>query len=166
MKTTLFFKLAILTVLLAGCQRDKMNSQNLTGVNVKRNLPVSLPEIDTLPETKKQPSPQNPATTQSENRETPTAQPATEKKQVPGQNARKTVTRSYHIIVASHPRKELAQKDVAQLKNKGYTDAQIIIKDGRYRVSIANNPDKQEAAKQRNELAEQLGKNDIWIMLH
>ena len=68
--------------------------------------------------------------------------------------------------MASHPREELAQKDVAQLKAKGYTDARIITKDGRYRVSIANNADKQEATKQRNELAEQLGQSDIWIMLY
>ena len=68
--------------------------------------------------------------------------------------------------MASHPREELAQKDVAQLKAKGYTNARIITKDGRYRVSIANNTDKQEATKQRNELAEQLGQSDIWIMLY
>ena len=128
-----------------GCQRDKMNSKNLTTVNVKRNLPASLPgnnvSLDTI-------------------------------RQSPSQDANNTTitsnvkTRSYHIIVASHPRENLAEKDVTQLKAKGFPNAQIITKDQRYRVSIANYTDKQEATKQRDLLATQLGQSDIWIMLY
>lgn len=163
MKLVLFLSLITLSVLV-GCQRDKMNSKNLTSVNVKRSLATSLPETSTPPETKKQSSVQAPEATRTLTKDTP--QPETAKKQNTEQNIKKTTTRSYHIIVASHPREELAQKDVAHLKAKGYTDARIITKDGRYRVSIANNADKQEATKQRNELAEQLGQSDIWIMLY
>ena len=94
------------------------------------------------------------------------SQQQTTKKQGTEQNIKKTNTKSYHIIVASHPRENLAENDVTQLKAKGFPDAQIIIKDQRYRVSIANYTDKQEATKQRDLLATQLGQSDIWIMLH
>ena len=90
----------------------------------------------------------------------------TGKQQGTEQNIKKTNTRSYHIIVASHPRENLAEKDVTQLKAKGFPEAQIITKDQRYRVSIANYTDKQEATKQRDLLATQLGQSDIWIMLY
>mgnify|MGYP000383936817 CR=1 FL=1 len=144
MKLVLFLSFVLMLPFI-GCQRDKMNSKNLTTTNVKRSLPASLPEnhvsLDTI-------------------------------KQNPSQDANNTTiasnvkTRSYHIIVASHPRENLAEKDVTQLKAKGFPEAQIITKDQRYRVSIANYTDKQEATKQRDLLATQLGQSDIWIMLY
>ena len=144
MKLVLFLSFVLMLPFI-GCQRDKMNSTNLTTVNVKRNLPASLPgnnvSLDTI-------------------------------RQSPSQDANNTTitsnvkTRSYHIIVASHPRENLAEKDVTQLKAKGFPNAQIITKDQRYRVSIANYTDKQEATKQRDLLATQLGQSDIWIMLY
>lgn len=144
MKLVLFLSFVLMLPFI-GCQRDKMNSKNLTTVNVKRNLPASLPgnnvSLDTI-------------------------------RQSPSQDANNTTItsnvkiRSYHIIVASHPRENLAEKDVTQLKAKGFQNAQIITKDQRYRVSIANYTDKQEATKQRDLLATQLGQSDIWIMLY
>lgn len=144
MKLVLFLSFVLMLPFI-GCQRDKMNSKNLTTVNVKRNLPASLPgnnvSLDTI-------------------------------RQSPSQDANNTTitsnvkTRSYHIIVASHPRENLAEKDVTQLKAKGFPNAQIITKDQRYSVSIANYTDKQEATKQRDLLATQLGQSDIWIMLY
>ena len=41
MKLVLFLSF-VLMLPFAGCQRDKMNSKNLTTVNVKRSLPASL----------------------------------------------------------------------------------------------------------------------------
>ena len=41
MKLVLFLSFVLILPFI-GCQRDKMNSKNLTTVNVKRNLPVSL----------------------------------------------------------------------------------------------------------------------------
>ena len=46
MRLILFLSLVTLSVLV-GCQRDKMNSKDLTTVNVKRSLPASLPETGT-----------------------------------------------------------------------------------------------------------------------
>ena len=42
MKPVLFLSF-VLMLSFVGCQRDKMNSKNLTTVNVKRSLPASLP---------------------------------------------------------------------------------------------------------------------------
>ena len=74
----------------------------------------------------------------------------------------KNLTRDYNNTDSEN----LAEKDVTQLKAKGFPNAQIITKDQRYRVSIANYTDKQEATKQRDLLATQLGQSDIWIMLY
>ena len=144
MKPVLFLSF-VLMLSFVGCQRDKMNSKNLTTVNVKRSLPASLPGNHVSLDTIKQ------NYSQDTNNTTITSN---------------VKTRSYHIIVASHPRENLAEKDVTQLKAKGFPNAQIITKDQRYRVSIANYTDKQEATKQRDLLATQLGQSDIWIMLY
>ena len=161
MKPVLFLSF-VLMLSFVGCQRDKMNSKNLTTVNVKRSLPASISanhvSLDTI---KQNYSQDTNNTTITSNVKTLPSQQQTTKKQGTEQNIK-----SYHIIVASHPRENLAENDVTQLKAKGFPDAQIIIKDQRYRVSIANYTDKQEATKQRDLLATQLGQSDIWIMLH
>ncbi|WP_292264980.1 SPOR domain-containing protein [Butyricimonas sp.] len=153
MKFVLFLSfIALLT--LVGCQRDKMNPKNLTTVNVKRELSVT-PAKATAAAKSTEETPVPPTEAQ------PSATPQTTTTEKPA-----TPTKSYHIIVASHPRESLAQEDVARLKAQGYTDARIITKDQRYRVSIANNPDKQEATRQRDELARRLKQDDIWITLY
>ena len=165
MKLALFLSFVLMLPFI-GCQRDKMNSKNLTTTNVKRSLPASLPEnqvsLDTI---KQNPSQDANNTTIASNVKLSPSRQETGKQQGTEQNIKKTNTRSYHIIVASHPRENLAEKDVTQLKAKGFPEAQIITKDQRYRVSIANT-DKQEATKQRDLLATQLGQSDIWIMLY
>lgn len=139
---------------LIGCQRDKMNSKNLTSANVKRDLPAI--SVDTVTPTQTSTQASAPEVEKTLPSQTPTV---TDKKAT-------TSTKSYHIIIASHPRENLAQEDVARLKAKGYNDAQIITKDQRYRVSIANDPDKQKATKMRDELALRLNQDDIWIILY
>ena len=166
MKLALFLSFVLMLPFI-GCQRDKMNSKNLTTTNVKRSLPASLPEnqvsLDTI---KQNPSQDANNTTIASNVKLSPSRQETGKQQGTEQNIKKTNTRSYHIIVASHPRENQAEKDVTQLKAKGFPEAQIITKDQRYRVSIANYTDKQEATKQRDLLATQLGQSDIWIMLY
>ena len=166
MKLVLFLSF-VLMLPFVSCQRDKMNSKNLTTVNVKRSLPASLPgnhaPLDTI---RQNPSQDANNTTIASNVKTSPSRQQTGKTKGTEQNIKKTNTRSYHIIVASHPRANRAEKDVIQLKAKGFPEAQIITKDQRYRVSIANYTDKQEATKQRDLLATQLGQSDIWIMLY
>ena len=125
--------------------------------------PVKDIYLDTI---KQNPSQDANNTTIASNVKLSPSRQETGKQQGTEQNIKKTNTRSYHIIVASHPRENLAEKDVTQLKAKGFQNAQIITKDQRYRVSIANYTDKQEATKQRDLLATQLGQSDIWIMLY
>lgn len=166
MKLVLFLSFVLMLPFI-GCQRDKMNSKNLTTANVKRSLPASLPGSNVPLDTIKQNlSRDTNNTTIASNVKTSPSKLQTGKPKGTEQNIKKTNTRSYHIIVASHPRENLAEKDVTQLKAKGFPEAQIITKDHRYRVSIANYTDKQEATKQRDLLATQLGQSDIWIMLY
>lgn len=140
-----------------------MNPNHLTSANVKRDLsvgaktPVSAVK-DTLPGNQAAPGT---STTVAVNQ-----QPAVQEKQETGLTSPTRATRSYHIIVGSHPREELAQAAVDRLKAKGYQDARIVNKDSRYRVSIANYPDKQEAFAKREELARELNQEDIWILVH
>lgn len=166
MKLVLFLSFVLMLPFI-GCQRDKMNSKNLTTANVKRSLPASLPEnhvsLDTI---RQNPSQDANNTTIASNVKISPSRQETGKQQGTEQSTKKIKTKSYHIIVASHPRENLAEKDVTQLKAKGFPEAQIITKDQRYRVSIANYTDKQEATKQRDLLATQLGQSDIWIMLY
>ena len=166
MKFVLFLSFVLMLPFI-GCQRDKMNSKHLTTANVKRSLPASLPgnnvSLDTI---RQNPSLDTNNTTIVSNVKSSSSQQQTGKLKGTEQNIKKTNTRSYHIIVASHPRENLARKDVAKLKAQGFPEAQIITKDQRYRVSIANYTDKQEATKQRDLLATRLGQSDIWIMLY
>lgn len=118
MKLVLFLSF-VLMLPFAGCQRDKMNSKNLTTVNVKRSLPASLSgntvSLDTI---RQNPSRDNNNTTIASNVKISPSRQETGKQQGTEQNIKKTNTRSYHIIVASHPRENLAEKDVTQLKPK------------------------------------------------
>ena len=68
MKLVLFLSFVLILPFI-GCQRDKMNSKNLTTVNVKRNLPASLSgntvSLDTI---RQKPSRDNNNTTIASNR--------------------------------------------------------------------------------------------------
>ena len=101
MKLVLFLSF-VLMLPFVGCQRDKMNSKNLTTVNVKRNLPVSLSgntvSLDTI---RQKPSQDNNNTTIASNVKISPSRQEAGKQQGTEQNIKKTNTRSYHIIVAS-----------------------------------------------------------------
>lgn len=120
MKLALFLSFVLMLPFI-GCQRDKMNSKNLTTTNVKRSLPASLPEnhvsLDTI---KQNPSQDANNTTIASNVKLSPSRQETGKQQGTEQNIKKTNTRSYHIIVASHPRENLAEKDVTQLKSQRF----------------------------------------------
>lgn len=156
--------LSFITLLsLSGCRSDKMNPNHLTSVNVKRDLsavsktPASLVEAT---------APGNAAASGTSTAVAVIQQPAAQEKQDTGLTPPARAVRSYHIIVGSHPREELAQAAVDRLKANGYKDASVVSKDQRYRVSIANYPDKQEAFAKREELARELNQEDIWILVH
>lgn len=158
MKTILFLSF-ILIFANIGCQRKKMDAKDLTTMRVKREQKLVPQDTETHKLTI---TSQTPPLLPKE----PEQQNVTQQKIEQPNTPPKKKTKSYHIIVASHPREDLAKDDVEQLKNNGFPEAQIIIKDQRYRVSIAHYTDKQEAARQRDLIANQLGKNDLWVMLY
>lgn len=135
--------LLVIVILVHGCHYNKLDTKYLTTVNVKRDIPVSVK--DSIPEPVTQPS--LPASSQKEEVVTSPS---------PLQN--------YHIIAASHPTASMAEESVARFRAKGLSQAQIIRKDNRYRVSIAHSPDRQQALRQRDSLAVFLGQNDLWLM--
>lgn len=159
--------LFVMLLPVVSCQRNKLNSNELTTVHVKRDLPAPLTKPDTTTNRSeaKDTVEFNVASTLTPKKEN-APRPELKKEGISRPNATKTNSKSYHIIVASHPNKNLAEQTLAKLHAKGYDDAQIIMKDNRYRVSIGNYTDKKEAFEQRDKLAEQLGQDDLWITLY
>ena len=83
MKPVLFLSF-VLMLSFVGCQRDKMNSKNLTTVNVKRSLPASISanhvSLDTI---KQNYSQDTNNTTITSNVKTLPSQQQTSKKRIP-----------------------------------------------------------------------------------
>lgn len=140
--------LLLLVILVPGCHYNKLDTKYLTTVNVKRNIPVSVK--DSIPEPVTQLTVTQPSLPPSPQDEETVISPS------PLQN--------YHIIAASHPTASMAEESVARFRAKGLSQAQIIRKDNRYRVSIVHSPDRQQALRQRDSLAVFLGQNDLWLM--
>ena len=149
---TLLLWTAIL--LACSCQQNKLEPKHLTTVSVKRDL--SALHKDTLASSRKQTvAPQASSTVQpvAPTPTRPTAPPPTPSKQ-------------YHIIAASHPKPQMAEKSVLKLKAKGLSQVQILLKEQRYRVSIAHHPNKQKALQLLDSLATVLNQDDLWITRH
>ena len=93
MKLVLFLSF-VLMLPFVGCQRDKMNSKNLTTVNVKRNLPVSLSgntvSLDTIRQKNSQ---DNNNTTIASNMKISPSRQETGKQQGTEQNIKKKLAR-------------------------------------------------------------------------
>ena len=127
-----------------------MNAKEFTTANVIRHLPENRQE---------QPIPTPKDTAVIEEKATPAPQPATDTTPI----IPAVKTKSYHIIVASHPRQSLAEADVRKLREQGYNDACILQKDNRFRVSIAHFSNRNEALKERTRLIDTLGQDDLWV---
>ena len=127
-----------------------MNAKEFTTANVIRHLPENRQE---------QPIPTPKDTAVIEEKAIPAPQPATDTTPI----IPAVRTKSYHIIVASHPRQSLAEADVRKLREQGYNDACILQKDNRFRVSIAHFSNRNEALKERTRLIDTLGQDDLWV---
>lgn len=68
-----------------------------------------------------------------------------------------------HIIVASLANTIDAESMVENLKKKGYKEAQIVVSQGRYRVSLCHYTDKASAYKKVQELKEQPDFASAWV---
>ena len=150
MKILLFL---VILVSFCNCQHPKSDVRQLTTTSVIRDVSTSLK--DTLVPSKKETVPVPEESTSF------TPKPESSPKEVQ-KTASSTV--NYHVIVASHPRAELAEETLNNLKNKGYSDARMITKDNRFRVSIAHYASKEEALQQINTWKKHLNRDDLWVL--
>jgi hypothetical protein len=140
-----------LVPLLVGCWQGKMKQKELTTASVIRDTVVvtsdTIPVIDTVLAVRKNP----PVVTSS---------PA---------NVRLMASPSerFHVIVASHPTRALAEREVKRFRAKGYPGAQIIFKDGiHYRVSIANFSTRKEALDKLSFYSRALNVRGPWVTFY
>lgn len=139
----LILSLCLLAFITASCNQKKMDSKELTNVAVVRDVT-------------------DPNETQEE---TPLRNDIEEKTEVVPQQQVKRTAPKYHIIVASfrHDEKNKADKMVKQLRAMDY-QAIIIDLKGRFRISLANYPDKDTAEAERDKYREITDRQDIWIL--
>lgn len=71
--------------------------------------------------------------------------------------------KTYHLIVASLPTEQEARKIKDQLVAQGYAQAQLVIRDGRHRVSLQHFTSQAEAYSAVNRLREQGKFEGAWI---
>lgn len=114
-----------------------------------------------------------PVAVKTEKVETPTKEKAAEK---PKETVKPTVAPkpeassttqakggNNHIIVASLTNTTDAEKVVKSLKQKGYTEAQVIVSQGRYRVSLYNYAKKADAYQKIQEIKKQPEFASAWV---
>ena len=75
-----------------------------------------------------------------------------------------TITKRYHLIVASVGTEKDAEQMAAQLKAQGHSDAKAIVGDGKKRVSIASFATHAEATQRMNELRQQNAYAGAWVL--
>ena len=70
----------------------------------------------------------------------------------------------FYIIVSSLTNSSDAEKEVEKLEKQGYTNAQVIESDGRYRVAIASYGSQSEAYSQVQELKDNGSFEQAWVL--
>jgi nucleoid DNA-binding protein/cell division septation protein DedD len=70
----------------------------------------------------------------------------------------------YFVIAGSFTNKLHAYKAAEQFFHKGLKKTRVIVSDGRYRVAVGFDADKEKADSLRIALQQRLGKNDLWIL--
>ena len=73
-------------------------------------------------------------------------------------------TKTYHIIVASLPNHRGADDTLSQFAHMGYSEASIIERDNRVRISLMQFTDKDEANKQLNTLRQNEKFQNAWLL--
>lgn len=94
--------------------------------------------------------------------ETEHTTPTTENAPAPATIAASNKT--YHIIVASLPSHRGADETLEQFAAKGYTNATIVERDDRVRISLAQFADKDEANEYLKELRQQEDFQNAWLL--
>ena len=73
-------------------------------------------------------------------------------------------TKTYHIIVASLPSRRGADETLSQYTAKGYTNASIIERDDRVRISLTQFADKDEANEYLKTLRQSDEFQNAWLL--
>ena len=124
-------------------------------VNTLKPVAVKTEKVETLPETK-----QIARATKKETKVSVASQKKETVKTVPASKKNGKVS---HIIVASLTNATDAESVVESLKKKGYTEAQTVISQGRYRVSLYQYADKADAYKKVQELKSLKDFASAWV---
>lgn len=148
-----------------------VNQDNKKKTEAKRNQPIKTREIK-VPQFDKVNAPTNEKAESvsetivaAEVKATSTANNQ-EVKEVEKEETTTATQPSYHVIVASCIPLEDAQKEVSKLKEMGYSEAQIIHKGEKIRISILNNTIKEEAYKELNKIRSNEKFYDAWIFTY
>jgi cell division septation protein DedD len=75
-----------------------------------------------------------------------------------------TISKTYHIIVASLPSLRGANETLDEYVSKGYTDASLVERDNRVRISIKQFTDKDEANSYLKSLREEDTFKNAWLL--
>ena len=75
-----------------------------------------------------------------------------------------TISKTYHIIVASLPSLRGANETLDEYVAKGYTDASLVERDNRVRISIKQFTDKDEANSYLKSLREEDTFKNAWLL--
>ena len=75
-----------------------------------------------------------------------------------------TSEKTYHIIVASLPSRRGADETLSQYAHMGYTDASIVERDNRVRISLMQFADKDEANEQLKTLRQNAKFQNAWLL--
>lgn len=134
-------------------QEQKKQVKN--NVNTLKPVAVKTEKVETLPETK-----QIARATKKETKVSVASQKKETVKTVPASKKNGKVS---HIIVASLTNATDAESVVESLKKKGYTEAQTVISQGRYRVSLYQYADKADAYKKVQELKSLKDFASAWV---
>lgn len=89
-----------------------------------------------------------------------------EKKAQPTKKAKDSGSKKkgkHHLIVASLNTASDAQSEVARLQKNGYTDAQVIEADNRYRVAVGSYDNISDAYQRANQIRQQSGMEAAWV---
>lgn len=139
------------TPVIIGQNNKKNNRDAQVSSNVHKTVkPVAVKEVKVKEIKKEQPATQ-PAAIQPKTKETPKAVSSTN-------------TRRYHIIIASVGTESDAHAMAQELKQKGFSDAQAIIGDGKMRVSISSHPSEEEAYKELNNIRKNEAYQSAWVL--
>lgn len=98
---------------------------------------------------------------QTEKQETATTEVVAEPIQVP---AATVPTKTYHIIVASLPNHRGAEETLNSYLNKGYTQASLVERDDRVRISLTHFSNKDEANEYLKTLRENEKFQNAWLL--